>query len=196
MHIWHITIYLHTCTHTYIYIHIHIYTYIFRTIYICIHRYLHTHAILPYTYVFIHTYQRIYHILPHTYQRTYDILPHAYILPYTCIHTHIQGISDHRSMQLGLTCPFTTSIFTYIQQHAHIYTRTHAWRHIPYNIYIRIRAYWCTYINVLMICHHIHTIPSSYRLRGGGLGSSTIFKNLMSPTPRRKWYLTTGRRAH
>jgi len=33
-------------------------------------------------------------------------------------------------------------------------------------------------------------------LRGGGLGSSTIFKNLMSTTPRRKWYLTTGRRAH
>ena len=32
--------------------------------------------------------------------------------------------------------------------------------------------------------------------RGAGLGSSTIFKNLMSPTPRRKWYLTTGRRAH
>jgi len=31
---------------------------------------------------------------------------------------------------------------------------------------------------------------------GGGLGSSTISKNLMSPTPRRKWYLTTGRRAH
>jgi len=26
--------------------------------------------------------------------------------------------------------------------------------------------------------------------------SSTIFKNLMSPTPRRKWYLTTGHRAH
>ena len=33
-------------------------------------------------------------------------------------------------------------------------------------------------------------------MRGGGLGSSTIFKNSMSPTPRRKWYLTTGRRAH
>ena len=32
--------------------------------------------------------------------------------------------------------------------------------------------------------------------RGGGLGSRTIFKNLMSPTPRRKWYLTTGRRSH
>ena len=44
-------------------------------------------------------------------------------------------------------------------------------------------------------------------MRGGGLGSSTIrevggwgrvpfSRNLMSPTPRRKWYLTTGRRAH
>ena len=33
-------------------------------------------------------------------------------------------------------------------------------------------------------------------MRGGGLGSSTILKNLMSPTPRRKWYLTMGRRAH
>ena len=43
--------------------------------------------------------------------------------------------------------------------------------------------------------------------RGGGLGSSTIrevggwgrvpfSRNLMSPTPRRNWYLTTGRRAH
>jgi len=34
------------------------------------------------------------------------------------------------------------------------------------------------------------------RWRGGGLGSSTIFENLMSPTPLRKWYLTTGHRAH
>jgi len=37
---------------------------------------------------------------------------------------------------------------------------------------------------------------STFARRGGGLGSSTISKNLMSPTPRRKWYLTTGRRAH
>ena len=49
--------------------------------------------------------------------------------------------------------------------------------------------------------HHIVFIESGdtherVSTRGGGLGSSTIFKNLMSPTPRRKWYLTTGRRAH
>ena len=39
-------------------------------------------------------------------------------------------------------------------------------------------------------------VSFSFWERGGGLGSSTISKNLMSPTPRRKWYLTTGRRAH
>ena len=30
----------------------------------------------------------------------------------------------------------------------------------------------------------------------GGWGRVPFSKNLMSPTPRRKWYLTTGRRAH
>ena len=40
------------------------------------------------------------------------------------------------------------------------------------------------------------SVFDSVMWRSGGLGSSTISKNLMSPTPRRKWYLTTGRRAH
>ena len=30
----------------------------------------------------------------------------------------------------------------------------------------------------------------------GGWGRVPFSKKLMSPTPRRKWYLTTGRRAH
>ena len=30
----------------------------------------------------------------------------------------------------------------------------------------------------------------------GGWGRDPFSRNLMSPTPRRKWYLTTGRRAH
>ena len=47
-------------------------------------------------------------------------------------------------------------------------------------------------------CTYTYTYIQTYThlLRGGGLGSSTIFKNLMSPTPRRIWYLTTGCRAH
>ena len=31
---------------------------------------------------------------------------------------------------------------------------------------------------------------------GGGWGRVPFSKKIMSPTPRRKWYLTTGRRAH
>ena len=41
-----------------------------------------------------------------------------------------------------------------------------------------------------------HSLCKYRSTRGGGLGSRPIFKNLMSPTPHRKWYLTTGRRAH
>ena len=51
----------------------------------------------------------------------------------------------------------------------------------------------------IWVVSHTSVLPRSMSpmtRRGGGLGSSTIFKNLMSPTPRRKWYLTTGRRAH
>ena len=56
-----------------------------------------------------------------------------------------------------------------------------------------------TYMNICISIHKCRS-KSKYRygwyMRGGGLGSSTFSKNLKSPTPRRKWYLTTGRRAH
>ena len=41
-------------------------------------------------------------------------------------------------------------------------------------------------------------LASFYRCGGevGGWGRVPFSRNLMSPTPRRKWYLTTGRRAH
>ena len=51
-------------------------------------------------------------------------------------------------------------------------------------------SFLCKYLKYRPRIHGTRT------MRGGGLGSSTISKNLMSPTPRRKWYLTTGRRAH
>jgi len=55
-----------------------------------------------------------------------------------------------------------------------------------------------TYTRAINICDDcvMSHMNESYPTRGGGLGSSTIFKNLTSPTPRRKWYLTMGRRAH
>ena len=51
----------------------------------------------------------------------------------------------------------------------------------------------CMYIHMYLIYTHgihVYTHVYMYKIythgRGGGLGSSTIFKNLMSPTPRRK----------
>ena len=45
---------------------------------------------------------------------------------------------------------------------------------------------------------HIPTKSPMYKYRGevGGWGRVPFSRNLMSPTPRRKWYLTTGRRFH
>jgi len=57
-------------------------------------------------------------------------------------------------------------------------------------------AVWCSVLtSELDVKCLIHSDVKRLIQRGGGLGSSTIFKNLMSPTPRRKWYVTTGRRA-
>ena len=55
------------------------------------------------------------------------------------------------------------------------------------SVSVSVSIYVCVSVSDQIVCT---------MWRGGGLGSSTIFKNLMSPTPRRKWYLTTGRRAH
>jgi len=57
--------------------------------------------------------------------------------------------------------------------------------------------HWCSRYGTCTTRYSLHTVYLAAGMRrGGGLGSSTIFKTLMSPAPRRKWYLTTGRRAH
>ena len=49
--------------------------------------------------------------------------------------------------------------------------------------------YYCTPDIRIYICVQCHR-------EVGGWGRDPFSRNLMSPTPRRKWYLTTGRRAH
>ena len=65
-----------------------------------------------------------------------------------------------------------------------------------------------TYVNLLNLRAITHSFDSMNHIRRiktiydclerevGGWGRAPFSKNLMSPTPRRKWYLTTGRRAH
>ena len=47
------------------------------------------------------------------------------------------------------------------------------------------------------ICNiYCHSFCTMYRGEVGGWGRVPFSRNLMKPTPRRKWYLTTGRRFH
>ena len=55
--------------------------------------------------------------------------------------------------------------------------------------------------NFLLKASYGSSLPCTYssqHARGevGGWGRDPFSRNLMSPTPRRKWYLTTGRRFH
>ena len=83
----------------------------------------------------------------------------------------------------------------------HIWGQSHdnvTWmtKHMTKQTYLSLN--WTTR-NAMGMWHGPHMMKIIWHCvmpRGGGLGSSTIFKNLMSPTPRRKWYLTTRRRAH
>jgi len=117
---------------------------------------------------------------------------------YTYIHLYIFEYSVLASQIIACVC----CIYICVCICTHISTYS---RHIAY-IYIQPTHQQTVLSDTLrttgsLVLRHIcngkaHYIYFRCVMRGGGLGSSTIFKNLMSPTPRRKWYLTTGRRSH
>jgi len=61
----------------------------------------------------------------------------------------------------------------------------HGWLHITF---IHFHMYICPWKILYNSC--------TFQREVGGWGREPFSRNLMSPTPRRKWYLTTGRRAH
>ena len=70
--------------------------------------------------------------------------------------------------------------------HEHTYTRV-----MPHMSNHSYSVIWSRVTHI----QHIKTNTSSWR-EVGGWGRVPFSRNLMSPTPRRKWYLTTGRRFH
>ena len=90
----------------------------------------------------------------------------------------------------------------YVCMYVHMYVRMYVCMHACVYVCVYICEYVCVDVCVFVcVCMHTGLLLRSPILcqmlwRGGGLGSSTISKNLMNPPPRRKWYLTTGRRAH
>ena len=65
-------------------------------------------------------------------------------------------------------------------------------------IYIHVYTYTCIYIDIhVFSSKSTEAKPPCHIAREvGGWGRVPFSRNLMSPTPCRKWYLTTGRRAH
>jgi len=64
-----------------------------------------------------------------------------------------------------------------------------------------VYVWYVTWVVCVMSTHitHMTVTHTKIRLRCrevGGWGRVPFSRNLMSPTPSRKWYLTTGRRAH
>ena len=74
-------------------------------------------------------------------------------------------------------------------------------------LYIYIESYICSYIYLYINMHiytytymyihiYIHTYQTTRQGEVGGWGRVPFSRNFMKPTPRRKWYLTTGHRFH
>ena len=61
-------------------------------------------------------------------------------------------------------------------------------------IYIYMYAYMCVCVYIYIQPHAIAQTQPHGEM--GGWGRDPFSRNFMKPTPRRKWYLTTGRRAH
>ena len=162
------TIYLHIHRFVYIYTRTRAHTYLEATIPIF------TLSLYIYTSVYIFTHQHA----PHSKTLTLD----QYTPIYTCMYTHLHEYA------YTLICVYINTNTCYTLGRTHeIHQLVHEYTHIhQYTFTIKPI---CIYIHTNMRC-------TPGRREVGGWGRVPFSRNFMSPTPRRKWYLTTGRRAH
>ena len=114
----------------------------------------------------------------HSKQASIRINPHLYTPIKQCQ-------SQSPKLKLNFTSIFQSSyIHAHAPWHKRVLMHTHRCtrRHTRTRMFQRPRT-------------HFSKIPRALG-EVGGWGRVPFSRNLMSPTPRRKWYLTTGRRAH
>ena len=139
--------------------------------------------IQTYTCKYIYMYIRIYmyiHIL------TYD--------PFILICSYFMPIPVHATLVMWDDESNSIYICTYIYEQIYICAYTYIYSSIYIHTYIYPYIYIYTYIDT-----RIYTCRQANRSGGGevgGWGRVPFSRNFMKPTPRRKWYLTTGRRFH
>jgi len=144
-----------------------------------------------YEYTYIYTYVKIsIHVCKNIYVLTYTNT-YIFIYVHTCFHIPIKKTNIDTSIK---KTNIDTHIYMYMYIcifiiHTYVFTSrlsTHSASHASF-------SHMGVVVWGLAMCVNQAWLAE---WRGGVLGSSTIFKNLMSPMPRLKWYLTTGRRTY
>jgi len=161
-----ICVFKHVCTYTHMCTYKHACTYVHVCTYIHVWTYIHVC-----TYIHIYTFEWIFF--------EYACLQNVW----TCVRIHVD-----------------------INTRVHIHTYIQIWLNSflihTSTKFVSMRMYSCGCVYTHKRAHiHIYTNANEF-LHGiisgemGGWGRDPFSRNLMSPTPRRKWYLKTGRRAH
>ena len=109
-----------------------------------------------------------------------------------------KGVKSTHSSPTDISNPRTHEFACPTQKDAKSHRHTHSTR-APFGATHRIHTLHTLYIhkntaaNSPLCATHRYVV---YNGEVGGWGRVPFSRNFMSPTPRRKWYLTTGRRAH
>jgi len=158
--------------------------------YICPHMQIHVHMSPTYTY----TYRCV---TPHTSHATFYLqLACVYVIMRMYVYVYASYIPSTASTAFAGTERVICKWYMYIYLNIRIQCVCDATHHPepPTPPFAATAARGSTshmyiHLNIKMLCVYIWR-------EVGGWGRVPFSKNLMNPTPCRKWYLTTGRRAH
>ena len=186
------------------YVHMHTHTCMHTILQVCIYlcfQHMYTwyiHVLSIYVYIcFQYMYARFFNICTHVYMyaRFFNTCTHVFSYVYV-IHT-CRGallLYEPTQAQKSPIFPQKSPMFPHISAYVHMYWN-YLWRSAlllcMYHVYIYI--YICMKKDI-----HVEEEYTSTYIHGevGGWGRDPFSRNFMKPTPRRKWYLTTGRRFH
>ena len=109
---------------------------------------------------------------------------YTYVMRISCIHVGMWCVHVHMWCVFHVYMCICDAYMKYASQYVMRTWNTH---HICV----------CDHPHVYMkYASHMCALPHAHHGEVRGWGRDPFSRNLMSPTPRRKWYLTTGRRFH
>ena len=123
--------------------------------------------------------------------------------------SHIFFSAERTNFTNICICKSMCLLVAYVDMHMYICADAGGCIYICVNVYVHtckymcVRLHRCSKIGVVtrymqggLVQNFMSRFLSPSNREVGGWGRVPFSRNLMSPTPRRKWYLTTGRRFH